>query len=164
MASVMAGGAVIGGIVAASRSNRRARSMSVAAVGWGLSILGAALARNIPQELVAMVFVGYGNITFNSISKTALQLASAPEMRGRVMALWAMAWSGSTVIGGPLVGWVAQDFGARWSLVVGALPTVLIGVMAFPSLRRIDHRSTALMGTLITTESNLDSGITEADF
>jgi MFS family permease len=57
------------------------------------------------------------------------------------MALWALAWQGSTPLGGPLVGWIAQDFGARWSLVAGGLPTLLCGLLALPALTRIDRRA-----------------------
>jgi MFS family permease len=141
MASVMGGGAVIGGLIAASRQNPRARALSVAAIGWGVAISAAALAPTLLLELAALVFVGYGSITFNSMAKTTLQLAAIPIMRGRVMALWALAWLGSTPIGGPIVGWVGQTFGARWSLLVGGLPTVLIGLMAWPALTRIDQRA-----------------------
>jgi predicted MFS family arabinose efflux permease len=140
MASVMGAGAVIGGLIAASRQNPRARALSVAAIGWGVAILAAALAPTLALELAALVFVGYGSITFNSMAKTTLQLAAIPVMRGRVMALWALAWLGSTPIGGPIVGWVGQTFGARWSLLVGGLPTVLIGLVAWPALSRIDQR------------------------
>jgi MFS family permease len=141
MASVMGGGAVIGGLIAASRENPRARALSVAAIGWGVAISAAALAPTLPLELAALVFVGYGSITFNSMAKTTLQLAAIPMMRGRVMALWALAWLGSTPIGGPIVGWVGETFGARWSLLAGGLPTVVIGLMAWPALKRIDQRA-----------------------
>jgi MFS family permease len=87
-----------------------------------------------------MVFVGYGSVTFNSYAKTALQLAAKPTMRGRVMALWALAWLGSTPIGGPIVGWVGQVAGARWSLVIGGLATLSCGLLALPALARIDRR------------------------
>jgi MFS family permease len=141
MASVMGGGAVIGGLVSAARSRPKARSLCVAAIGWGIAITAAALAPNMTLELVALVFVGYGSITFNSYAKTALQLASRPEMRGRVMALWALAWQGSTPIGGPLVGWIAQVSDARWSLLVGGVPTLICGLLALPALNRIDRRA-----------------------
>jgi MFS family permease len=64
-------------------------------------------------------------------------------MRGRVMALWFLAWQGSTPIGGPLVGWIAQDAGARWSLVVGGVPTLVCGLLALPALSRIDRKAAA---------------------
>jgi MFS family permease len=76
----------------------------------------------------------------NSYAKTVLQLAAKPEMRGRVMALWGLAWLGSTPIGGPIVGWVGQEFGARWSLLIGGVPTILCGLIAFPVLAAIDRR------------------------
>jgi MFS family permease len=146
MASVMGGGAVVGGLISAARTRPRARSLCVAAIGWGIAITAAAVAPNMPLELVALVFVGYGSITFNSYAKTTLQLASHPAMRGRVMALWAIAWLGSTPIGGPLVGWVAQEAGARWSLVIGGVPTLVCGLLALPVLSRVDRRGTRPAG------------------
>jgi MFS family permease len=144
MASVMGVGAVVGGLISAARSRPRARSLCVAAIGWGIAITAAAVAPTLPLELAALVFVGYGSITFNSYAKTTLQLAADPAMRGRVMALWALAWLGSTPIGGPLVGWIAQEFGARWSLAVGGIPTLVCGLLALPALTRIDRKAAPL--------------------
>jgi MFS family permease len=146
MASVMGAGAVVGGFITAARSRPRARSLCLAAIGWGIAITVAAVAPSMPTELAALVFVGYGSITFNSYAKTTLQLASEPAMRGRVMALWFLAWQGSTPIGGPLVGWIAQDAGARWALVAGGIPTVLCGLLALPVLARIDRKAAAADG------------------
>ncbi len=143
MASVMGAGAVVGGLISAARARPRARALCLAAIGWGIAILAAAAAPNLALELVAMVFVGYGSITFNSLAKTTLQLAAKPEMRGRVMALWALAWLGSTPIGGPIVGWVGQEFGARWPLVIGGLATLICGILTLPALMRIDRRAAA---------------------
>jgi MFS family permease len=139
MASVMGAGAVVGGLISASRPRPRARALCLAAIGWGVAILAASVAPSLPLELVTMVFVGYGSITFNSYAKTTLQLAATPSMRGRVMALWGLAWLGSTPIGGPIVGWVGQVAGARWSLVIGGLPTLICGILALPALTRIDR-------------------------
>ncbi len=141
MASVMGAGAVIGGLISAGRGRPRARALCLAAIGWGIAILAAAAAPNLTLELVAMVFVGYGSITYNALTKTMLQLAAKPTMRGRVMALWALAWLGTTPIGGPIVGWAGQAFGARWSLVLGGLPTVICGILALPALNRVDRRA-----------------------
>ena len=140
MASVMGGGAVVGGLISAARARPRARALCLAAIGWGIAILAAAVAPSFALELAALVFVGYGSITFNSLAKTTLQLAAKPEMRGRVMALWALAWMGSTPIGGPIVGWTGQAIGARWALVIGGVATLACGVLALPALTRIDRR------------------------
>jgi len=143
MASVMGGGAVLGGLISAARSRPRARALCLAAIGWGIAILAAAVAPGMALELAALVFVGYGSITFNALAKTTLQLTARPEMRGRVMALWALAWLGSTPIGGPIVGWAGQAIGARWALVIGGVATLACGALALPALTRIDRRAVA---------------------
>jgi MFS family permease len=140
MASFMGAGAVIGGLVIASRHAVHMRGLGTAAIGWGVAITAAALAPSLPVEFAVLLFVGYGSITFNSLAKTVLQLASAPQMRGRVMALWALAWLGTTPIGGPIVGWIGQQWGARWSLLAGGLPTLAVGLVALPMLIRLDHQ------------------------
>ena len=143
MASVMGVGAVAGGLISAARSRPKARSLCFAAMGWGIAITAAAVAPTLPLELAALVFVGYGSVTFNSYAKTTLQLAADPTMRGRVMALWFLAWQGSTPIGGPLVGWIAQETDARWALVAGGVPTLICGLLALPALTRIDRKAAA---------------------
>jgi MFS family permease len=146
MAAVMAGGAIVGGLVAASRSGTpRPSSLAVVAVGWGAAILAAGVAPNLATALAALAFVGYGSITFNAAAKTTLQLTARPELRGRVMALWGLAWNGGTVLGAPLVGWVAETFGSRWGLVIGGAPTIVLGVALLPALRRlgVQHPSRA---------------------
>jgi MFS family permease len=140
MTSVMGAGAVVGGLVAASRRRVRRRGLAISAAGWGIAITAAAVAPNMPLEFAALVFVGYGSISFNSLAKTSLQLSAAPGLRGRVMSLWSMAWLGSTPVGGPLVGWVGQEFGGRWSLVIGGIPTLLVGLLTYPVLARVDAR------------------------
>jgi MFS family permease len=139
MASVMGAGAVVGGLISAARARPRARALCLAAIGWGIAILAAAVAPSFALELAALVFVGYGSITFNALAKTTLQLAAKPEMRGRVMALWALAWLGSTPIGGPIIGWAGQAIGPRWALVIGGVAALACGVLALPALTRIDR-------------------------
>ena len=139
MTAVMGAGAAVGGLLTASRSQVRSRALAISAIGWGVSLTAAALAPNIEAEYATLIFVGYGSMSFNSLAKTSLQLAAAPAMRGWVMSLWAMAWLGSTPIGGPIVGWVGEDLGARWTLLIGGVPTVAIGLVAYPVLNRIDR-------------------------
>jgi MFS family permease len=134
MSAVMGVGAIIGGVVATAR--RKPGGLALAALGWGVSISAAAVAPSLPLELVALLFVGYGSLTFNSYAKTELQLASVPEMRGRVMSLWALAWMGSTPIGGPIVGWIGQEAGARWALLIGGVTCVACGLWALPGIGR----------------------------
>jgi len=137
MAAAEAAGGIVGGFVAASRVLApRSSALAITAIGWGGAILLTALAPTLPVALVLLLFVGYGTITFNSSAKSVLQLSARPNMRGRVMSLWGMAWIGSTVIGAPLVGWIAETFGSRWGLIAGGAPTVVMGVLLLPYLRR----------------------------
>ena len=137
MTAVMGAGAVVGGLVSASRNLGRDTALAFAAIGWGVAITAAALAPTRPLEYVALAFVGYGSITFNSLAKTTLQLAAVPEMRGRVMSLWGLAWQGSTPVGGPVVGFVAAELGPRFGLLIGGIPTILVGLIALPAMVRI---------------------------
>jgi MFS family permease len=139
MSACMGIGAIVGGLVAASRSQVGLRGLAIAATGWGIAITVAALAPSLVLTYVLLVFVGYGSITFNSMAKTSLQLAARGQMRGRVMALWAVAWQGSTPIGGPIIGWIGEHLGPRWALLTGGLPTVAIGLIMLVLVRRRDR-------------------------
>lgn len=143
MLAFMGAGAVAGGLVTARRNRVSAVGLGRSSIGWGLAILAASVAPNLPTEYGLLLLVGYGSISFNALAKTTLQLAAVPSMRGRVMALWSVAWLGSTPIGGPIVGWIGQSFGARWSLVVGGLAAVLAGLLGYASLAKIDRRALA---------------------
>jgi MFS family permease len=165
MTAAMGAGAAIGGLITASRGRVRRSGLAVSAIGWGLAITAAALAPGLATEFAVLLFVGYGSVTFNSLAKTVLQLSAAPSMRGRVMALWAVAWQGSTPVGGPIVGWAGQALGARWSLLVGGVPTFVVGVLAYRILHRIDQRRSEVReGVAVGAEAaagldpNLDSG------
>jgi MFS family permease len=138
MTAVMGGGAVVGGLITASRRKVRRAGLALSAIGWGTMITLVALAPDEVTVYVILVFVGYGSISFNSLAKTVLQLSAPSAMRGRVMALWGVAWLGSTPIGGAIVGWVGQELGARWSLLIGGIPTLICGIAAYPILSRID--------------------------
>jgi MFS family permease len=148
MTSLMGVGAVVGGLVSATRGRPRRRGLSFAAIGWGASITAAALAPTLGLEYAALVVVGYGSITFNSLAKSTLQLVALPVMRGRVMALWGLAWLGSTPIGGPIVGWLGEEFGPRWGLLAGGVPTVLVGLVTLPILSRMDRRGAVGSGSV----------------
>lgn len=159
MMSVMGAGAVAGGLITASRSRIRRRGLAVSAIGWGIAITAAALAPNLATEYAAMVFVGYGSISFNSLAKTVLQLSSTAVMRGRVMALWGVAWLGSTPVGGPIVGWVGEELGARWSLIIGGVPTLAVGILTYPILARIDRRRSDRQTQASQAESAATAGV-----
>ena len=100
-------------------------------------MLAAAAAPTLATEVLALMMVGAGSVTFMSRGNTMLQLTADETMRGRVMALWAVAFLGTTPIGGPIVGYVAQHTGPRWGLVLGGLAALTATALAaFPHLRQ----------------------------
>ena len=93
----------------------------------------------IEKRLGLVTAVGAASIVFLARANTTLQLEARPDMRGRVMALWAVAFVGSTPIGGPTIGWIGQHAGPRWGLAVGgaaAVATAGLGAMALVQARR----------------------------
>ncbi len=87
---------------------------------FGVLVLATALAPSAAVALLLLVAVGAASVSLMARGNATLQLTSAPEMRGRVMALWLVAFMGTTPLGGPVAGWVSSTFGARWGLVLGA--------------------------------------------
>ena len=137
MSSVMGAGAVIGGLYTAGKKRHSPTALAWAAMAFGGFILAAAAAPTLLVELVVLFLVGATSITFLALGNTTLQLAAAPEMRGRVMALWAVAVLGSTPGGGPIIGGIGEHIGPRWGLAVGGVAAVLAGALTYRVLGRI---------------------------
>ena len=81
--------------------------------------------------------VGICSINFSSLGNSVLQLHSSPQMRGRVMSFWSVAFLGSTTIGGPIVGWFAEVAGARWGLALGGLAALVAAALGAFTLRNL---------------------------
>jgi MFS family permease len=121
-------GAVIGGVITANRKNPTPHVITLAAFGFGVSMLLTAASPHIIIAGLLMVCVGIGSISFTSVANSTLQLESAPTMRGRVMALWTMAFLGSTPIGGPIIGYISEHYSARVGLAVGGVSAICAGL------------------------------------
>src|SRR5271157_1049196 len=128
-------GAALGGISFASRKGIDPNKVIVASLLFGLTVLAAAFMPSLILTGLALVFVGITSINFSSIGNSMLQLESSPQMRGRVMSFWSIAFLGSTTIGGPIVGWFAEVAGARWSLALGGIAALIATVLGTFTLR-----------------------------
>jgi MFS family permease len=104
----------------------------------------ATAAPSLGLELVALALAGGASITFMSTGNSTLQLSAAPEMRGRVMSLWFVAFQGSTPVGGPIVGWVMEAFGPRAGLGLGAVTCLLAALAGLVALTQTGGRRTTL--------------------
>jgi MFS family permease len=141
MTSAMGVGAVIGGLLVAAKGKVGLRPLVAAAAAFGIFLALATIAQSLAMELVALALAGGASIAFMSTGNSTLQLAAAPNMRGRVMSLWFVAFQGSTPIGGPIIGWVMATAGARAGLGVGAITCLLVAALGLMALRRgAEHR------------------------
>lgn len=125
--SVLSVGALVGSLVAARRDSVGVRTVGWSAVAFGASMFALGLAPGLGTALVVMVALGATSVAFLTGSTAIVQLRSRPEMRGRVLALQAMLFLGSTPIGAPIVGWLSETYGARVGLLTGAVATLLAG-------------------------------------
>jgi MFS family permease len=137
MTAAMGIGAVVGGLFTAARGRTGIRPLTIAATAFGTTVLLAALAPTMPLELLALGVAGAASVSFTSIGNSTVQLSSEPQMRGRVMSLWFVAFQGSTPIGGPIVGWVMAAAGARVGLGLGGVTCLAVAVLGVLALRRL---------------------------
>jgi len=121
LTSTMGIGSMVGALFVAARARPTLRVLVGSSLVFGTLMLAAAATPTLGAELVVMPFFGASSIVFMATANSILQLNSTPAMRGRVMALYALVFLGSTPIGGPMVGWVAQQWGPRASVAVGGL-------------------------------------------
>jgi MFS family permease len=129
-------GAVVGAIGAASSERVTGRGLLIWAVVFGVLNLLMALAGQLYLALAAMVTVGVANILFNTLARSLLQVRSAPEMQGRVMALHGLLFLGTTPIGAPLLGWVCAVAGSSWGFVVAGGTALLAAAVVARRLLR----------------------------
>lgn len=134
--SVVSVGALVGALRAARRTSTSVRSVAMASLGYGVAMALMAIAPNQWVAFVVGIGLGVASISFLVSSTAIVQMEAAPEMRGRVLALQAMLFLGSTPIGGPIVGWVSDQFGARYAIALGALAALGAGAWGLVKARR----------------------------
>jgi predicted MFS family arabinose efflux permease len=120
MTAAMGSGAVVGGLATASRDRNGLDALVRVAVVFGACIALLAVSPTLPVALLALVAVGAASITFLAVANTTIQLTADPGLRGRVMALWTVAFLGTTPVGGPIIGFIGENLGARWGLATAS--------------------------------------------
>jgi len=130
-------GSVIGALAAGARGRVSNRLLVRSSALFGVLILLLALAPTVAVAAAVLVPLGAASVTFAAGVNSALQLAVSPEMRGRVMALYSMVFLGSTPIGGPLSGWLAETWSPRLSLLVGGVAAVVAALAARTAFSRV---------------------------
>jgi MFS family permease len=138
LGSAMAVGSLTGALLAARRVRIRMRLLIGAAVGFGVAEIVAAF---LPSYVAFALFspvIGFCTLTLLNSANATMQLESEPAIRGRVMALYMTIVMGGTPLGSPVIGWIGQHLGARWSLAIGGTLTiagVLLALAVYARLR-----------------------------
>lgn len=119
--AVFAAGALGGALLAARRSRPSMSLLMLTAFGFGVLEVLTALMPDFISFLVLLLPTGLVILTFTTAANSATQLATSPEMRGRVMGLYLLVFLGGAPLGSPLAGWLAEELGPRMSMVCGGV-------------------------------------------
>ena len=131
-------GAVVGGLGFGARMRVTPGLFLRLTFVLGLLMMVCGAAPTLWLEVAALVALGGVSVCFLAAANAILQLTTPPEMRGRVLALWSMAFMGTVPIGGPLVGWIGEHIGARWGMYVGGAGPLIAATIAWPMLARLE--------------------------
>jgi len=134
LSSIMAVGTIGGAVLAAGGDKPRFEALLIGAAIFGVGCALAAIAPSYWLFAGALVVIGVAALTFTNATNSLMQLSTEPAMRGRVMAIRLGMALGGTPIGAPIVGWIADDFGPRWALGVGATSGFAAAIVAVYAL------------------------------
>ncbi|MFD5770352.1 MFS transporter [Streptomyces sp. NPDC127049] len=142
--TLMAAGSLAGALLAARRGSTRLRMLVIAAGVFGVLEIAAALSPSFWLFALLLVPIGMIGLTVNITANSAVQMATDPVMRGRVMSLYMMVFAGGTPIGAPLLGWVTDTYGARVGFATGGLVSLAAAAVIGLVLARIGNLKLAM--------------------
>jgi MFS family permease len=135
----MAIGSVTGALLAATRATSGLGLLLLGAALFGLGLALAAIMPSYGLFALPLVLIGVSAQTFTTTANSLVQLSTEPAMRGRVMAILLAIALGTTPLGAPVVGWVADTFGPRWALGVGAAAGFVAAIVGIHYLAKYRH-------------------------
>jgi MFS family permease len=143
LVSAMAVGSIAGALINGHRGETGPRLIAAGALAFGVSALLAAAMPSLALEILVLAVLGGAAVTFAATINSTLQLAVSPEMRGRVMALYSVVFLGSTPIGAPLTGWLAQTYDPRVALLLAGISGLSAAWAAHISFARLCRTQTS---------------------
>jgi MFS family permease len=154
--AAMGAGSIGGALLSGFRGEVTGRLLVLSAALFGSAQLLAAVAPTEWAQILVLIPLGAASVTFAAGVNSSLQLA-AGAMRGRVMALYSVVFLGSTPIGAPIVGAIAESFGPRWGLVIGGVATLATAAAAAVAYSRVAPPTSSASWTCSTASSSCGS-------
>lgn len=139
LGSIMAVGTLAAALLAAKRQGTRMMYVLGGILAFGVFTAIAAGATSYWMYALLLIPVGVASLTFMNACNTTIQLSTDPVMRGRVLALYMAIMQGGTPLGAPFIGWIGNTFGARWSVLIGAVVALCAGVWGVYALNKMHH-------------------------
>jgi MFS family permease len=139
LSAAFAAGSLLGALFSARRGIPRKRLVLGAAFVFGLLEVAVGLMPTYWTFFLMLIPTGFATLTFTTAANTSVQLGTSSMMRGRVMALYLIVFMGGTPVGAPLIGWLAEVAGPRWSLLVGGIASAMAAVVTAILLARRTH-------------------------
>jgi len=125
LGSIMAVGSLVGALIAARRTRPRLRLVVLAGMSFAILEIAAGFMPNYLSFALILPFLGLSALTMVTSANAMIQMTSSAHMRGRVSALYLMIFLGGTPFGSPLIGWIGETYGARWTLFVGGTVSMI---------------------------------------
>jgi MFS family permease len=119
LSSILAIGSLAGALLAARRDRARVRVVILAAGGFGIAAFVSSAMPSYASYAVTLMFTGFMIVTLLTTANGYVQMTTDPALRGRVLALYMAVIMGSTPVGAPIAGWVADTFGPRAAIMLG---------------------------------------------
>jgi MFS family permease len=136
LGSIMAIGSLAGALLAARRERPRLRLVVAATAAFGFFATAASLMPTYELFALSLIPVGLSSLTLMTAANATVQMSTDPAMRGRVMALYMAIFMGGTPLGAPVIGWVGEVFGARWTIAIGGLVSLAVAAIAVVHVAR----------------------------
>lgn len=141
LGSALAVGSLTGALMAARRTRIRLRLLVFGGIGFGVAEIIAATLPTYGLFALCCPLIGFSALTVANTANSTMQLSAEPTYRGRVMALYMTVFQGGTPIGAPIIGWIGQAYGARWTLIVGGAFVLFGAALAIALLLLASRRS-----------------------
>ena len=130
LGSVMAIGSLAGALLGARREHPRLRLVVGSTIAFGVFATISALMPTYELFALSLIPVGLSSLTLMTSANASVQMSTEPAMRGRVMSLYIAVFMGGTPLGSPVIGWVGERFGARWTILIGGIAALATAAAA----------------------------------